>query len=365
MLAPTSLPLSLCGTLIAALPAAELPWLSEVQTPPSSVPADAPALPPLLIDARGRAITTRDAWLTRRAEVREWWLQYLYGDDGGDGLPTRERCDLAPEALSIEKVGRVMRKLVRLQFEPGVFADAYLLYPSEHKGRLPGVVVFHPTVDCTIRQPAGLEGPESLEMALRLAERGFVALCPRCFIWDYAGKTTFAETVAELARRHPTWRGMGKMVFDGSRAADYLASLPFVDPDRLGCIGHSLGAKETLYVAALGERFRAAVSSEGGIGLTFSNWDAPWYLGPDIRQPTFTHENHEVLALIAPRAFLLLGGEDADGGRSWPFIAAVKPVYDLFAARDRIGLLTHSSGHSFPPVAQECAYQWLEHFLRQ
>ena len=53
------------------------------------------------------------------------------------------------------------------------------------------------------------------------------------------------------------------------------------------------------HAAAFDERFKVAVFSEGGIGLTFSNWDAPWYLGPRIRQPGFAREHHELLALIA------------------------------------------------------------------
>jgi Dienelactone hydrolase family len=361
---PTGLPLGLCSALMAALPAAgELPWLPEVQAPPPSVPADAPVLPSLLIDSQGAPIASAKAWRAHRARLRGEWLELLYGDEASTALSVR-RCDLAPEVVSSEAVGNVTRTLVRLQFEPGLTTEAYVLHPTEHRGKLPGVVAFHSTVDHTIRQPAGLEGPPSMFMGLRLAERGFVAVCPRCYIWGYAGTGTYDEAVAELERRHPTWCGMGKMVWDGVRALDYLGSLSFVDRKRLGCIGHSLGAKETLYMAALDERVRAAVSSEGGIGLAFSNWDAPWYLGLDVKEPGFAHDNHEVVALAAPRAFLLIGGEDADGGRSWPYIAAAKPVYDLLGAGDHVGLLTHSSGHSFPPVAQECAYQWLGHYLR-
>jgi hypothetical protein len=62
---------------------------------------------------------------------------------------------------------------------------------------------------------------------------------------------------------------------------------------------------------------------------------------------------------------LLIGGEDADGSKSWPFIARAKEVYDLVGAGDRIGLLTHSSGHSLPPLALQCAYGWLGHFLKE
>jgi hypothetical protein len=359
MIADPTLPFRLCTALMAAAPGAgELPWLSEVQTPPSVIPEDAPVLASLLVDADGKPITTTEGWESQREAIWRFWLEYL-------GRAPDERCDLAPEVLSTEQVGDVVRKLVRLQVEPDCFMEAYLLHPVEMEGRLPGVVVFHSTVDHTIRQPAGLDGPESKWFGLRLAERGFVTVSPRCFIWDYCGPKSYTEAVAQLKQRHPGWRGMGKMIFDGSRAADYLESLPFVDPERLGCIGHSLGAKEVLYAAAFDERFKTIVSSEGGIGLGFSNWEAEWYLGPNIREPGFGHDNHEVLALVAPRAFLLIGGESADGSRSWPFIERAKEVYDLLGAGDRIGLLMHSSGHSVPRVAEECAYGWLAHFLKQ
>ena len=102
-----------------------------------------------------------------------------------------------------------------------------------------------------------------------------------------------------LRRRHPGVTGMAKMLFDAVRAVDLLASRPDVDPGRLGSIGHSLGAKEVLYLAAFDTRIRASVSSEGGIGLTYSNWDAPWYLGDAIRRPGFPLDHGQLLALAA------------------------------------------------------------------
>jgi pimeloyl-ACP methyl ester carboxylesterase len=140
-----------------------------------------------------------------------------------------------------------------------------------------------------------------------------------------------------------------------------------VDGKRLGSIGHSLGGKEALYHAAFDERIRAAVSCEGGVGLSFSNWDADWYLGKQIRAAEFKHDQHEVIALIAPRAFLLIGGGSADGAQSWPYIEANLPVWRLYGAEERIGLLRHEQGHDFPapgPVREQ-VYAWLDHWLEK
>ncbi|MBM3500135.1 MAG: hypothetical protein FJX74_15875, partial [Armatimonadetes bacterium] len=103
----------LVGALAAAVPAAPLPWIAEVQTPPAVLPDDAPTLAPLLVDAAGRPITTPEAWAQRREELRAWWLAFL-------GVDLAAQCELDPQLLHEERVGDVARKLVSLQVEPGV-----------------------------------------------------------------------------------------------------------------------------------------------------------------------------------------------------------------------------------------------------
>jgi hypothetical protein len=145
---------------------------------------------------------------------------------------------------------------------------------------------------------------------------------------------------------------------------DYLESLPYVDKDRIGCIGHSLGAKEVLYAAAFDERYKVAVFSEGGIGLSFSNWDAIWYLGSDIKKSDFDLEHHQLIALIAPRAFLLLAGNSADNDKSWAFIASATPVYKLLGMTENIGWFNHRFGHRYPPEAQAVTEAFIDRHLK-
>lgn len=71
-----------------------------------------------------------------------------------------------------------------------------------------------------------------------------------------------------------------------------------------------------------------------------------------------------MLALVAPRAFLLVGGESADGDISWPYIESVLPVWTLAGTPEAVGLLNHRRGHEFPEVAQSRSYEWLDWFLR-
>jgi pimeloyl-ACP methyl ester carboxylesterase len=171
------------------------------------------------------------------------------------------------------------------------------------------------------------------------------------------------DETRQFRRRHPRAKGMAKMLFDGQVALDILAARSDVDPARIGCIGHSLGAKEALYLAAFDQRIRAVVSSEGGIGTKMSNWDADWYLGDVVNQPGFAREHHELLALTAPRPFLLVGGDSADGTASWPWLAAALPVYRLYGSPARLGLLNHQRGHAVPADVEPRLLEWLETYV--
>jgi hypothetical protein len=82
-------------------------------------------------------------------------------------------------------------------------------------------------------------------------------------------------------------------------------------------------------------------------------------LDKGIRSDDFAREHHEVLALAAPRAFLLIGGDSADGDRSWPFIEAAMPIYRLYGGTPRLGLYNHKQGHSVPPESERRIYEWL------
>jgi hypothetical protein len=84
-----------------------------------------------------------------------------------------------------------------------------------------------------------------------------------------------------------------------------------------------------------------------------------------VKNPEFGRDHEEVLALVAPRAFLLIGGESADGAQSWPYIEANLGLWSLHDAQERIGLLRHRFGHDFPPAGPErdLVYAWLDRMM--
>ena len=296
------------------------------------------------------------AWAQKRAELRGEWLKIL-------GPLPDHKAPLKLEVISEEKLPEFTRQYVRYQIEEGVWTDGYLLIPPLAQGaKTAGVVVFHSTVKQQARLVAGVdqEVPDK-EQGVQMALRGWVALCPRNYIFNDGAD--FNGNVAKLKAMHPDWTGMLRMLWDGMRAVDLLQSLPQVDGARIATIGHSLGAKEALYMAAFDERVKASVSSEGGVGMSMTNWEAPWYLGPQVKAPGFTHDHHELLAMVAPRALLLLGGNSADTDADLGYINAALPVFEMHGVKDNLAFFNHRQGHAYPPVARVKAEAFLERIV--
>ncbi|MGN6716730.1 MAG: dienelactone hydrolase family protein [Candidatus Binatia bacterium] len=212
--------------------------------------------------------------------------------------------------------------------EPDVPVEAYLLRHTKERKTLPngesiGIVLFHSSGPNNLNVEGSIDAAQEASIGAQLAERGYTVICPRCFIYrpDFDGHNPRAhhlERVEEMLEKHPQWKGMGRMIWDGIRAVDVLVEHCRMHVGRIGAIGHSLGAKEVLFTMAFDSRIAAGVFCDGGIGVSFSNWEDEWYLGAEIFNE-FCHDNHEILALIAPRAFLITGGKyDHDG--AWPYM---------------------------------------------
>src|SRR5690606_33790308 len=104
-------------------------------------------------------------------------------------------------------------------------------------------------------EPAGLGGNPNLHYALHLAQRGYITLAP-----DYP---SFGEYEYDFEPKHGYRSGSMKAIYDNIRAIDVLQSLPAVDDERIGCIGHSLGGHNTMFTMFFDERIKVGVSNCG------------------------------------------------------------------------------------------------------
>jgi hypothetical protein len=310
----------------------------------------------LLTDENGLPIDTLKKWLQNRKIIKESWSSFL-------GIISDDHSVPSVRVLSEEVANGVIRQYVEYENEPGIRVNAYILKPEKSGKPLPGVVALHSTSDNLMKYIAGVEKGEIPPSGYNLAKLGFVVICPQCFLWRDKGERSWEEQATRFLQSHPGSKGISIMLHDAMRAVDVLSGIPEVDPLRIGVMGHSLGGKEALYLGAFDDRVKAIVSNEGGIGIDFSNWDASWYLGKEIHN--FGRQHHELLALCAPRPFLLIGGNSADGEKSLAYINAVKPVYELFGEVQNLQFYNHGKGHNIVPESDKMTFEWLIRYLRE
>jgi len=277
----------------------DVPWLGDVQRTPETALENPPQLSDLRHPEGEPAVTSLEDWRRERSRLRKEWLEFL-------GPMPEKRPPVTLATVSEDHPDGVTRRLVRYEGEPGITVEGYLLIPdrelpgADEKGRRAGLVALHPTTNDTIHEIAGVRGPDDQQIGLKLARRGFVVFCPLCFLWHDC--IDIPDAVRKFHERRPETKGMAKMLYDAQRGVDVLESLTeLVDPARLGAVGHSLGAKETLYLQAFDDRIQAGVFSEGGIGFPSTNWNAPWYLGPAIQEDSFPLNHHQLLSSAARR----------------------------------------------------------------
>jgi sulfatase-modifying factor enzyme 1/glucuronyl esterase-like protein len=328
-------------------------WFKTYNSPPAGYQSSIGSLLSLVAGVSAVA-----EWKSRRELVLAKWRKLL---------GSMETSAPAPQARLVERVEdqNYTARLMYLQVEPDWWEKILVMMPARDLER-PRPVVIVPFYD--VDTPAGrnLSGRSFLGMgvdsyAYTALQKGYIAVAIRWFGESYG--EWYSEAVANLKLRHPNCTGLGKWVWDAQRLVDYLYSLPEVDRDHIGIIGHSLGGKMALYAAAFEPRITASVSNEPGVGLAFSNYDDYWYFGDTIDKVEKGTDQHELIGLIAPRPFLLIGGDTYDTAKSWYYINAAREVYNLYGKPENIGYFNHHKGHMPTPEAVWRAMEWLTHFL--
>ena len=258
---------------------------------------------------------------------------------------------------------------VMLDVRPEFFAYGVLLVPaSMPEGRIPLIVVQH-----------GLQGrpqdlfnqkPDSRAFAVyrnwaeTLVQQGWAVYLPQNL---YTGDFRHLIRMA-----HPLGLTQYSFIREQYRIAlDWLASLPFIDADRIGFYGLSYGGKTALRVPPFDPRFRAVVCAGD-----FNEWvgkmvsiEEPWsYLFTeeyDMLEWNLAHiaSHAELAMLVAPRAFLVeRGHRDQVGIDEWVLAeyARVRRFYDEMGIGDRTGIALFNGPHRVDGVeAMRFLKQWL------
>jgi len=313
------------------------------------------------IDEGGEAhpIRTPEEWAVRRGHILAN-MQLVMGplpEEPREGPPAVN----ASEEVETEKW---IRRKITYEVAPDDRVPAFLFLPKGVSGRRPAMLCLHQTIQIGKGEPAGLGDNPNLQYAKELAERGYVTLAP-----DYPYFGDYRIDAYGRGFVSATMKG----IVNHMRAIDLLVSLPEVDPERIGVIGHSLGGHNSLFVAVFDERIKVAVTSCGFnsfakyYGGDLTGWSHNGYMpriasvyGRDPARMPFDFT--EVLAAIAPRALFVnapLRDANFEVSGVYDCLNAARPVYALFGAQDRLVAVHPDCEHSFPPEAREKAYEFV------
>jgi dienelactone hydrolase len=262
---------------------------------------------------------------------------------------------------------------VMLDVLPEVFAWGHLLVPNDLKPgeKRPVVVCQHGLEglpDDTINDDKNSRAYGSYKAyAARLAERGFIVYAPHN---PYRGQDQF-----RVLQRKANPLGLSLFSFIIAQhevTTDWLASLPFVDSQRIAFYGLSYGGKTAMRVPAVVERYCLSICS-----ADFNEWiqknvttESPYsYLFTgEYEMPEWnlghTFNYGEMAGLIAPRPFMVERGHD-DGVAPDEWVAyeyaKVRRMYNKLGIGDRTEIEFFNGPHTINGVG---TFQFLEKHLQ-
>ena len=296
-----------------------------------------------------------------------------------------QRVPLAPSVGSAIDEGDYTRTLITYTVEPEEQVSAWLLIPqgATPSSGWPAVLAIHQHAgqyDLGKSEVVGLAGNSMYAYGRELCRRGYAVLCPDQLCFEDRRpaqdiqQTDGAQSGEIYERFEFTQRLLvgsclqTKYLHDLTCAVDLLTSLPGINGERLGAIGHSLGGQETLWLTWYDERISAAVSSCGfGLLHTIVRDHIKHNFAAYVPGMLEICDMDALVTALAPRPFLLTAGETdhlfpLDGVRT--IVEKAQQRYAQEGASERFQAVLFPSGHSFPEEVKEAAYNFLDRWLK-
>lgn len=314
-------------------------WLQRT----GELPPDFDALPtmmdlpdPLQLEEQGKQvrITTKEQWARKRVILRELFEHYVTGS-----FPPPPK-NVEAQVLNESTNGEITIRDVLLSFGP------------QQKGKLHVQLLIPP-------------GRGPFPVFMTAAQHSWVEIAlRRGYLGCIVAAADSADDTELFAPLYPGYdfTSLGRRAWGISRAIDYLTTLPIVDSAKITFTDHSRGGKLATWAAAFEERLAAVVGSSPVVGgaipwrysadryadetlemgtRNYPHWYHPrlrFFVGRENKLPV---DMHEMLALIAPRAYMLTLGMNEGEVNAWGeergYFAAQK-VYEFLGAKDRVAL---------------------------
>ncbi len=222
---------------------------------------------------------------------------------------------------------------VSFQTLPGRRLHVWLALPSAPRGKVGAVLAFHGHGS---RPEPLLRGDDRFWYGRALAEMGYVVVAP---------------DLSDHRPSYPGWSLMGERAWNAIRCLDYLATLGYVDTNRLAAVGLELGGLTALLVSALDDRLPLTIASATLTTLpNLQQGHCPCWKIPGLEG---YFELSDIAACVAPRRLLFEHGQldQAPGGfpanLAQQAFAELHPAFALLDAPTHARLILHDQGQTF------------------
>ncbi len=315
--------------------------------------ADLGPLPKALTLNNGEPVTDAATWWNqRRPEILALFETEIYGRIPAD-TPAVTWETVATDERALDGTAKLHRLVGRIDparhpaATPSLEVSLYL--PPSAKKPVPVIVIFG----------GGLR-PGVPPAVSQILTRGWgcAVFNPNTLQLDSGGGLTDGiiglMNGGQPRTKPDDWGSLAAISWGLSRLIDYFETDPTIDARRLGLQGHSRWGKATLVALAYEPRWAIGFSSCSGecgaklhrhnIGQNIDNvagqseyhWMAPNFLKYAGHWDKIPIDQHQLIALIAPRPVFITGGTEdlwSDPVGEFKACVAASPVYELLGAK--------------------------------
>lgn len=323
-------------------------------------------IPELMRMADGRPVDSREMWeRERRPELLKLFTERVYGVRPEERPRSLEFSTVGDERTILGGLG--VRRRVKAEYSGPLGTNSFeftLYIPAKATAERP-VPAF---LMVCLREVTAEHDPEGDEASLveqwpvaEILRRGFATagflkdqLSPDMDHANLMGVFSVYEKMRPYRAKN-RWGTISAWAWGASRVMDYLETEGRIDSRRVAVVGHSRGGKTALLAGATDRRFAMVCSNDSGcsgaklnhieieksehiaeIVRTFPYWFCPDYVLCANRDAELDFDQHEFLALVAPR-LLCVGSasEDRWAGPRGEFEAArlASPAWELYGLK--------------------------------
>jgi hypothetical protein len=316
----------------------------------------------------GQSVTTPQEWEVRKAEIKAKWTSIM-GE--WPDLNTTQTFNI----LESEKKCGYTKHTVSFEWITGHTTTGYLLVPDNdvlgrnEENLRPAIITVSYGAVTAIGES---DNPKyyTMDYALQAVRRGYIALS----IGENPARSS-TSSFFYPSKDESTIQPLSVMAYCAANAYYVLSNYEGVNKDKIGITGLSYGGKWALFASCLFDKFACGVWGDAGVVFdrrdrNINYWD-DWYLGhPTIDFPNGAYQEFErqqlqlteLMALMAPRPFLVSGGVQ-DKVVRWTALNYEINVNNVLGNENAVAM-TNRKTHISDDESNRQMFWFFDHFLK-